>query len=108
VVNKSTNKVFIIQSIDRERPLEDIARNKGMELDELMEELESIINSGTKLNLEYYINEMVDGDEQEEIFDFLRNCTGNLMDELNKEYGDVYEEQELRLIYLKFISDMGN
>ncbi len=108
VVNKSTNKVFIIQNIDRERPLEDIARNKGMDLDELLDELESIINSGTKLNLEHYINEMVDEDEQKEIFDFLRSCQGNLMEELNKEYGDVYEEQELRLIMLKFISDMGN
>ncbi len=74
VVNKSGNKVFIIQNTDKKIPLETIAKNKGWRMDEMLEEMETIAASGTKLNLDYAIDEMLDEDEQEEIIDYFKSC----------------------------------
>ncbi len=108
VANKSAMKVSIIQAIDRKLPLNDFAKNKGLEMDELIQELESIVNSGTRLDLSYYINKLIEPEDQEEIFDLLRESDNGSLDAVLDEYGDVYEEHELRLMRIKFISDLGN
>lgn len=108
VANKSAMKVSIIQAIDRKLPLHDFAKNKGIEMDELIQELESIVNSGTRLDLGYYINKLIEPEDQEEIFDLLRESDNGSLDAVLDEYGDVYEEHELRLMRIKFISDLGN
>jgi len=109
VVNKSGIKVYIIQSIDRKIPLEDICQTKGLEYHEILDELESIVYSGTKINLNYYIDEVVDTDKQEEVFDYFRNSDSDDIEEALKELGpDDYTADEIRLIRLRFISEMGN
>lgn len=108
VANKSAMKVAIIQAIDRKLPLTDFASAKGMPMPDLLHELETIVNSGTKLDLNYYINDLVDEDDQDEIFQILRSSETGSLESVTDEYGDVYEEDELRLMRIKFISDMGN
>ena len=109
VVNKSQNKVYIIQSIDRKMDLEDIASAKGMSFDDLLTELESIISSGTKLNLSYYIDEMIDEEKQDEVFDYFRAAETDSITDAFKELGeDDYTEEEIRLMRIRFISEMGN
>lgn len=108
VANKSANKVAIIHAIDRKTPLSDYANSKGISFDALLSELETIVHSGTKLDLNYYINAIVDEDDQEGIFDLLRAQESDSMQELIDEWGDVYSEDELRLMRMKFISDLGN
>ncbi len=109
VVNKSGNKVFIIKSIDRKIPLNDIADSKNMEMSELLNEIEAIINSGTKLNLDYYINEVIDEDKQEDIFLYFKeDAESESLDEAMKELGEEeYSEEEVRLMRIKFMSEMG-
>lgn len=109
VVSKSANKVFIITSLDRKMEFEDIARAKSMTTDDLLNEIEHIVLSGTKINLDYYINELLDEDDQEELFDFFREAEGNAVELALEEFGeDVYSYEELRLAKIKFISDMAN
>ncbi|MFW5644802.1 MAG: HRDC domain-containing protein, partial [Bacteroidota bacterium] len=110
VVNKSGNKVFIIQSIDRQISLEDIANTKNMEMSELLNEIEAIINSGTKLNLDYYINEVIDEDKQEDIFLYFReDAESESLEEALQELGEEeYSEEEVRLMRIKFMSEMGH
>jgi ATP-dependent DNA helicase RecQ len=110
VVNKSGLKVYIIQSIDRKLALEDIAEAKGLELKELLDEIESIVNSGTKLNLNYYIDEVLDIDRQQEVYNYFRDIAETeSIDEAIKELGeDEYTEEEIRLMRIKFISEVGN
>lgn len=109
IVNKSSNKVYIIQSIDRKMPLDDIANAKGMEFSELIEELEAIVYSGTKINLEYYIDEIMDEDKQQEVFDYFQEAENDLIENALKELGeDDYTEDEIRLMRIKFISELGN
>lgn len=105
---KSDLKVYIIQSIDRKMPLESMSKAKDMSVKELLHEMESIVNTGTKLHLDYIIREMMDTDEQEELFDFYRETENADLEEAIKEYGDVYSEEELQLVRIKFISDLGN
>ena len=110
VINKSGLKVYIIQSIDRKRLLEDIADAKGLEMSELLDEIEAIVNSGTKLDLDYYINEVLDEEHQEEVFDYFRNeaeteSINAALDELGE---DEYSEEDIRLMRIKFMSEMGN
>ncbi|MGN1211608.1 MAG: DNA helicase RecQ [Candidatus Cryptobacteroides sp.] len=108
-VNKSANKVFIIQSVDRKRSLEDIAEAKGMELDELMTEIEAIVMSGTKLNLDYYISQTVDDDVVEEIYDYFRNdAESDSLEDAIEELGSDYEEMEVRLVRIKFLCEVAN
>lgn len=109
VVNKSGIKVYIIQSIDMKRPLEDIAEAKGLEMDELISEIEAIVNSGTRLNLDYYINMVIDEERQHDIFSYFREeAESDSIEEAVKELGNEFEEEEIRLMRIKFLSEMGN
>lgn len=108
VVNKSGLKVFIIQSIDRKLPLEDIAKAKGKDVDEILEEIEHIVGSGTKVNLDYCIQELLDEEYQEEIFDYFRETMTDSMEDAVEEFEGVYSEEELRMMRIKFLSEMGN
>jgi ATP-dependent DNA helicase RecQ len=109
VVNKSGMKVFIIQSIDRKMMLEDIASAKGLEMSDLITEIEAIINSGTKLNLDYYIDEMLDEEHQQEVYDYFREAeTESLQDALDELGEEEYSEEDIRLMRIKFLSEMGN
>lgn len=109
VVNKSGMKVYIIQNIDRKKPLEDIAYAKGLEFDELLTEIESIVASGTKIDIRYYINDMIDDDKQEEIFDYFKTAETDSYSQALDELGeDDYTEEEIRLMRIKFMSEMGN
>jgi ATP-dependent DNA helicase RecQ len=108
VANKSAIKVAIIQSIDRKIPLDVIARNKDLELAELIHELEAIVQAGIRLDLDYYVGKLTDADELEGIYDLLRESDDADIQVLIDEYGDVYSEDELRVLQVKFLSDMGN
>ncbi|KPK88089.1 MAG: ATP-dependent DNA helicase RecQ [Bacteroides sp. SM23_62_1] len=109
VVNKSTLKVNIIQSIDRKISLEDIAAAKDLEMNELLKEIEAIVNSGTKLNINYYINEVLDEEHQQEIYDYFREAkTESIQDALNELGEDEYTEEDIRLVRIKFMSEMGH
>jgi ATP-dependent DNA helicase RecQ len=109
VVNKSGRKVYIIQGIDRKIPLNDIAKTKGMEFDELLEELEHIVDSGTRLNIDYYINDEIDEDKQEEVHDYFMEAESSDIEEaLDELGGDDYTPEELRLLRIKFMSEIAN
>ncbi|TDO04935.1 DNA helicase RecQ [Sunxiuqinia elliptica] len=109
VANKSKLKVFIIHSIDRKLSFDDIADSKGLELKDLITELEAIVNSGTKLNIDYYINDVLDEDHQEEVFDYFREAEDDSIDTALEELGeDEYSEEDIRLMRIKFMSEMGN
>ncbi|WP_347839664.1 DNA helicase RecQ [uncultured Draconibacterium sp.] len=109
VANKSKMKVFIIQSIDRKLSFEDIADSKGIEVSDVISEVEAIVNSGTKLNIDYYIDDVLDEDHQEEIFDYFREAETDSVQEALDELGeDEYSEDDIRLMRVKFFSDMGN
>jgi ATP-dependent DNA helicase RecQ len=109
VAKKSANKVFIIQNIDRKVPLEDIANAKGMEMGELMNEIEAIVHSGTRLNIDYYINEVLDEERQEDIYDYFREAESESIEDALDELGEEeYTEEEIRLMRIKFMSEMAN
>ncbi|MBN2666868.1 MAG: DNA helicase RecQ [Bacteroidales bacterium] len=109
VVNKSGIKVYIIQSIDMKRPLEDIAEAKGLEMSELISEIESIVNYGTRINLDYYINMVIDEERQHDIFSYFREeAQSDSLEEAIAELGNEFEEEEIRLMRIKFLSEMGN
>ena len=109
VVNKSGRKVYIIQGIDRRIPLVDIAKTKGMEFDELLEELEHIIDSGTRLNIDYYINDEIDEDKQDEVHNYFMEAESPDVDEALEELGsDDYTTEEIRLLRIKFMSEIAN
>ena len=107
--NKSALKVFIIQNIDRHLNLDDIAASKGLSYEEILKEVETIVNSGTKLNLNYFIDEIIDEDKQEEVFDYFKTAENDSIDEALAELGnDDYTREEVQLMRIKFISEMGN
>ena len=108
VANKSKMKVSIIQSIDRKVALDDIAVAKGIEFEELLDEVESIVYSGTKLNIDYFLEEVLDDDKVDEIYEYFKESETDDIDEAIDELGDDYTEEEIRLVRLKFISEMGN
>jgi len=109
VANKSKNKVYIIQNIDRKLALNEIAEAKGMSLDELLTELEAIVNSGTKINIDYYIEDVMDDDQIDDIFRYFReDAESDSMEEAIAEFGDDYEVEEIRMVRLKFLTEMGN
>jgi len=110
VANKSLIKVFIIQSIDRKMDLEDIAEAKSLEMSDLLNEIEAIVNSGTKLNIDYYIDKVIDEDKRDEIFEYFKNEaeTESIQDALKYLGEDDFTEEEIRLIRIKFISELGN
>jgi ATP-dependent DNA helicase RecQ len=109
VANKSKLKVYIIQSIDRKLSIDDIADSKGIEVKDVITEMEAIVNSGTKINIDYYIDEVIDEDHQEEVFDYFREAEDDsitlALDELGE---DEYSEEDIRLMRIKFMSEMGN
>ncbi|TDG36115.1 DNA helicase RecQ [Pedobacter changchengzhani] len=107
--NKSQMKVSIIQNIDRQIGLEDIANAKGITYEEILKEVESIVNSGTKLNLNYFIDEVIDDDRQDEVFDYFRAAESDSIDQALNELGDTdYTREEIQLMRIKFMSELGN
>ena len=109
IVNKSVNKVFIIQSVDRKLPLEDIADAKGMEMEDLLSEIEAIVYSGTKLNLDYYLEQTLDDDVIEEIYDYFRNeAESDALDVVMEDLRDDFDELEVRLVRIKFLCEVAN
>ncbi len=110
IVNKSGLKVYIIQSIDRKISLDDIASAKNLEMNELLSEIESIVHSGTRLNLDYYIDQVMDEEHQEEVFDYFREEAEDESVEAALEAlgEDEYTEEDIRLMRIKFFSEMGN
>lgn len=108
VVNKSGLKVYVIQSTDRKIPLEDIAKAKGLEMAALISEIEAIVYSGTKINIDYQIDEMLDPEQQEEIEDYFMTAEKDAIKDAMAAFGGDYEEEELRLMRIKFISDVAN
>jgi ATP-dependent DNA helicase RecQ len=109
VVNKSALKVYLIQNIDRKIALEELAVAKNLSFDELLMELESIISSGTKIDINYYIDECVDPYHIEEIFEYFSEATTDSVEEALKELGeDEFTEEEIRLVKIKFMSEIAN
>jgi ATP-dependent DNA helicase RecQ len=107
--NKSALKVSIIQNIDRQIGLEDIARSKGITYDDILKEVEAIVNSGTKLNLTYYVDEMIDEDRQDEVFDYFKSAESDSIDAALKELGEAdYNREDIQLMRIKFMSEFGN
>ncbi|MDF2449896.1 MAG: recQ [Bacteroidota bacterium] len=109
VVNKSGLKVFIIQNIDRKVSLEDMAKNKNLKMDDLLTEIETIVTSGTKVNINYYIDQVIDEDKKDEIYECLREAEQDDVNAILQELGeDEYSEEEVRLMRIKFISEFAN
>lgn len=108
VPSRNSTKYFIIQAVDRKIPLPEIAKAKGLEFDELIDDIEAIVYSGTKININYYIDEIIDEDSQEEIFDFFKECQTDNLNEAYRELGYDFTEDEIRLMRIKFLSEMGN
>ena len=109
IVNKSANKVYIIQNVDRKMPLEDIASAKGLEMEELMDEIEAIVLSGTKLNLDYYIEQTLDEVIVEEIYDyFMEEAESDSLEAAMVDLSSDYDEMEVRLVRVKFLCEVAN
>ena len=109
IVNKSGSKVSIIRNIDKKLPLEDIAKAQGKKIDELIIEIEAIVASGTKINIDYHLNEMLDEDAQEEIFEyFMDDADTDSIEAALKEFDEDYSEEELKLMRIKFMSEVAN
>ena len=109
VVNRNNNKIFIIQNVDKKIPLETIAKNKDLKIHELLEEMETIVASGTKLNLNYAINDMVDEYEQEEIIDYFKSCETSSLQVAQEELADSnFNWEQLKLMRIKFLCEYGN
>jgi len=109
VVNKSGLKVYLIQNVDRKISLEGMAKAKGLKVSDIIAELETIVASGTKIDIGYYINEVVDEDRQDEVFDYFKSAESDSVEDALKELGeDDYTEEEIRLMRIKFISEVGN
>ena len=108
VANKSKLKVEIITAIDRKVPLDALAESKDLEMEELLDELEAIVYSGTKINVSYYIDEAVDNDIEDDIFEYFKESDTDDIETAMRELGDDYTEEEIRLVRIKFLSEMGN
>ncbi|MDI9536417.1 MAG: DNA helicase RecQ [Bacteroidota bacterium] len=110
VANKSKLKISIIQAIDRKVALDDLAESRGLEIEELLDEIDAIVYSGTKINIDYFLEEIIDSDRLEEAFVYFKNTakTDNIQDALVALGEDDYTESEMRLIRIKFLSEMGN
>ena len=108
VPNKSKLKISIIQAIDRKIALDELALNKGLEFSELLDEGEAIVYSGTKININYFLNEVVDEDHQEDIFEYFKESESDDLNAAIEELGADYTEDEIRLMRIKFLSELGN
>ena len=108
VVNKSGLKVHIIKNIDQKMPLESIGEMKGKSLEEVITEIEAIVASGTKVDIDYYIDDILEEDEQEEIYDYFSEAETDSLEEAHDEFDGDYDEECLRLMRIKFMSEMAN
>ena len=108
VANKSKLKVELITAIDRKVPLDTLAESKDLEMEELLDELEAIVYSGTKINVSYYIDERIDDDFVDDIFEYFKESDTDDIETAMQELGDDYTEEEIRLVRIKFLSEMGN
>ena len=108
VANKSRIKISIIQAIDRKIDLDELANSKCMEFGELLDEIEAIVYSGTKINITYFINEVIDDDHQDDIFEYFKEADSDSLEEAIQELGSEYSEDEIRLMRIKFLSELGN
>ena len=108
VANKSKLKISIIHSIDRKIDLEELAESKGLEFGELIDELEAIVEAGTKINIDYFLNEIMDEDHELDIIDFFKESQEDDLEAAIQELGDEFTEEEIRLVRVKFLSEMGN
>lgn len=107
-VNKSGLKVFIIQSVDRKIPLEDIAKSKGVSMNQLFDEIEGIVSSGTKLNLDYYLEDILDEDQQEAIHEYFMGAESDCIEDAINEFDGEFSDEEIRLMRIKFLSEVAN
>ena len=108
LANKSKMKVSIVQQIDRKVALDDIAVSHGLDFPELLSEVETIVYSGTRINIDYFINEVMDEDHLEDIFEYFKESTTDSLEEAMQELGKDYSEEEIRLVRIKFLSEMAN
>lgn len=108
VPKKNNLKVSIIQAIDRKIDLDELAESKGLEFSELLDELESIVEAGTKIDIEYFINEILDEEQEQDIIDYFKECEEDDLEAAIQELGDEYDEDHIRLVRVKFLSEMGN
>ena len=107
--SKSANKIYIIQSVDRQMSLEDIADARGMDMEDLIQEIETIVSSGTKLDLNYFIRQVVDDDVVEDIYDYFKSeATSDSIDEAMNQLGPDYDELDIRLVRIKFLCEIAN
>lgn len=108
VANKSKLKISIIQGIDRKIALDELAESKGLDFSEFLDEIEAIVYSGTKINISYFLDEIMDEDHQEDIFDYFKESESDDLEMAISELGRDYSEEEIRLVRIKFLSEMGN
>jgi ATP-dependent DNA helicase RecQ len=108
VANKSKLKIQIIQAIDRKIDLSEIAVSNNLDFDQLLEEIEAIVNSGTKINISYFLDEYIDEEDQDEVFEYFRECDTDDLDEAYRQLCPDYKEEEVRLLRIKFLSEHGN
>jgi ATP-dependent DNA helicase RecQ len=109
VVNRNSNKIFIIQNVDKKMPLETIAKNRTLKLEELLEEMETIVASGTKLNLDYAIEDLMEEYESEEIIDYFKGCETSSLEIAKEELADGnYSLEQLKIMRIKFLVEYGN
>ncbi|NND94742.1 MAG: DNA helicase RecQ [Flavobacteriales bacterium] len=108
VANKSANKVHIITNIDKRLPLEDIAKSKGMSMDDIISEIEAIVYSGTKVNINYYLDDLLDEDSQDDIFEYFKEAENDSIEGAVEEFEEDFSEEELRLVRIRFLSEVAN
>ena len=108
VAKRSVKKVDIIKGIDKQIQLDTLADSLQLKFSEFIDEIESIVYSGTKINIDYYINQIIDEDDVEDLADYFRNCEKDDINAAYQEWGKVFSEDEIRLVHLKFISENGN
>ncbi|MDE6842941.1 MAG: ATP-dependent DNA helicase RecQ, partial [Muribaculaceae bacterium] len=108
LTNRSKLKISIIQAISRKIDLAQLAESKGREFNELLDELEAIIDAGTKINIDYFLNEIIGEEQQEEVMDYFRDSQEDDLEAAIQDLGDEYSEEEIRLLRIKFMSEMGN
>ncbi len=108
VANKSKLKISIIQGIDRKIALDSLAESKGLEFGELLDEIEAIVYSGTKISIDYFLNEIMDEDRQLDIFEYFKESESDALEDAINELGSEYTEEEIRLMRIKFLSELGN
>lgn len=108
LARKSNTKILIIQAIDRQVDLDDLADSLGLDFPDFISELETIVEAGTKIDINYFINDILDEEQLEDMIDYFKSCTEDNPEKAIKELGSDYDEDDIRLVRVKFISDMGN